>query len=100
MFVVGNLLEALATILDNVLRIYSVVIVIGVLVSWVSPDPFNPIVQFLRAITQPLFEWIRKRLPFVAIGMMDLSPLAALLLIQLLQMVVIRSLFDLGLRLR
>ena len=100
MFVVGNLVQAIAMVLDKVLSLYSIVIMISVLISWVSPDPFNPIVQFLRSVTEPFFGWIRSHLPFAVIGMLDLSPLVALLFIQLIQMAVVRSLFELGLRLR
>ena len=100
MFVMGNVVQAIATILDNVLRLYSLVLLVAVLLSWVNPDPFNPIVQFLRAVTEPLFGWIRKHLPFAMVGMFDLSPLIAFFLIQLLQLVVVRSLFEFGMRLR
>lgn len=100
MFVLGNLCQAIATILDKVLWLYSIVIMIAVLVTWVSADPFNPVVQFLRSVTEPVFAWIRRRLPFVVVGMIDLSPLLALLLIQVLQMVVVRSLFELAFRFR
>jgi YggT family protein len=100
MFVIGNLFHAVATILDKVLWLYSLVIIVAVLVSWVSPDPFNPIVQVLRSATEPLFAWVRRRLPFAVMGMLDLSPLIVLIGIQLLQMVVVRSLLDIGLRLR
>lgn len=94
------MLEAVAAILDKVLWIYSIIVMISVLISWISPDPFNPIVQFLRSVTEPVFELIRKRLPFVVMGPLDLSPVAAFLAIQLLQMIVVRSLFDIALRLR
>ena len=100
MFVLGNLCHAAASILDKVLSLYSIVIMVAVLVSWVRPDPFNPVVQFLRSVTEPLFDVVRRRLPFVVIGMVDLSPIAVLLLIQLLQMVLVKSLFDLAFRLQ
>ena len=100
MFVLGNLCQAVATILDKVLWAYNVVIMVTVLISWVSPDPFNPIVQFLRSITDPLFGWVRRHLPFAVVGMVDLSPVIVLVAIQLLQRVVVRSLFDLGFHLR
>ena len=100
MFVLGNLCQAIAAILGKVLWLYSVVIMIAVLISLVSPDPFNPIVQFLRSVTEPLFAWVRRRIPFAVVGMIDLSPIVVLLIIQLLQMVVIRSLFEFGVRLR
>ena len=100
MFVLGNLCQAVAVILDKVLWLYSIVIMIAVLISWVSPDPFNPVVQFLRSVTEPIFAWVRHRLPFAMVGMIDLSPIIVLLLIQLVQMVVVRSLYDLAFRLR
>ncbi len=100
MFVIGNLCQAIATILDKVLWLYSIVIMVAVLISWVSPDPFNPVVRFLRSVTDPLFAWVRRHLPFAMVGMIDLSPIIVLVTIQLLQMVVVRSLFELGARLR
>ncbi len=99
MFVIGNLCQAIATILDKTLWLYSLVVMIAVLISWVSPDPFSPVVQFLRSVTEPVFAWVRKRIPFAVIGMIDLSPLVVLVIIQLLQMVVVRSLFEYGFRL-
>ena len=100
MFVIGNLLQGLALVLGKVLWLYSIVVMIAVLISWVSPDPFNPIVQFLRSVTEPVFDWVRRHLPFTVIGMIDLSPLVVFFLIQLCHVVVVRSLLDLGLRLR
>ncbi|PIQ83322.1 MAG: hypothetical protein COV75_08150, partial [Candidatus Omnitrophica bacterium CG11_big_fil_rev_8_21_14_0_20_63_9] len=73
MFVIGNLVQAIAIILDKTLWVYNLVILVSVLMSWVNPDPFNPIVQFLRAITEPVFGWIRRRMPFTMVGMIDLS---------------------------
>ena len=100
MIVLGNLLRAIAMILSQLLRIYSFVILIAVLISWVSPDPFNPVVRFLRSATEPVFGWVRRHLPFAVVGMIDLSPLIVFFLIRLCQVVVVRSLLDLGLRLR
>ena len=100
MFVLGNFCQAIAAILDKTLWLYSLVVMIAVLMSWVSPDPFNPIVQFLRSVTEPVFAWVRRRVPFAVVGMLDLSPLIVLVCIQLLQMVVARSLYEYGLRLR
>ena len=100
MIVLGNLLQAIAMILSQLLRIYGIVVMIAVLISWVSPDPFNPVVRFLRSVTEPVFAWIRRHLPFAVVGMIDLSPIILLVLIQLLQMVVVQSLFDYAYRLR
>jgi len=100
MFIVGNLLTAFATILDKVLWLYNLVVIIAVLIQWVNPDPFNPIVQVLRAMTEPVFNWVRRHLPFTTVGMFDLSPVVVLLIIWFLQMFCVRSLLDLAVRLR
>ena len=100
MIVLGNLLQAVATILSQVLRLYSLVIMIAVLITWVRPDPLHPVVQFLRAATEPLFDWVRRHLPFAVIGMIDLSPIIVIIGIQLIQMVLVQSLFDYAYRLR
>ena len=100
MIVLGNLLRAIAVIFSQVLRIYTWVIFIAILLSWVSPDPFNPVVRFLRSATEPVFGWVRRHLPFAQVGMIDLSPIVVLILIQLIQMVLIQSLFDYAARMR
>ncbi len=100
MFIIGNLIEAVAVILDKVLWIYNIVIMIAAILSWVSPDPFNPLVQMLRAATQPIFDWIRRRLPFAVVGMLDLSPMILLLILWFARMFLVKSLLDLSLHLR
>jgi YggT family protein len=100
MFILGNLFEALAVILDKALWLYSLVVFIAVMISWVSPDPFNPVVQFLRSVTQPAFDWIRRRVPFAVIGMLDLSPMILLLVLWFARQFLVKSLFDLAFHLR
>lgn len=98
MFVLGNLLSAIAQVLNVLLTLYTWVLIIRVLISWVSPDPFNPIVQFLTQVTDPVLAPLRRIIP--PIGMFDLSPLVAILAVQALQHFVVRTLLDLSLRLR
>ncbi len=100
MFVIGNLIRAVAVILDKVLQLYTFILIIAVLISWVSPDPFNPIVRFLRMATEPVFDWVRRRLPFTMVGMLDLSPIIVFLFIWFLRVFLVSTLFDLSLRLR
>jgi YggT family protein len=100
MFVIGNLLQAVAVILGRALQIYYWIILIAVIISWVRPDPFNPIVSLLRAMTEPFFDWIRRKLPFAVVGGMDLSPLIAFFIIVFAQEFLVRTLFDLSVRLR
>ncbi len=72
MFVLANLLNAFAQILHYVLNIYMWIIIIRALLSWVNPDPYNPIVRFLYQVTEPVLDQVRKRLPYI--GGIDISP--------------------------
>lgn len=96
MFVAGNVLQAMAVILDYVLWLYMWVIIARALISWVNPDPWNPIVQFLQRVTEPVLYPIRRRMGF-AMGI-DLSPILALLVIIFLQVALVQSLKDLAFR--
>ncbi len=64
MFIFGNLFQAVAYILDTVLTIYMYIIIASAVLSWVNPDPYNPIVRFLYSVTEPVLGPIRRRLPF------------------------------------
>jgi YggT family protein len=98
MFVAGNALQGLARVLELVLTLYTWIIIARALVSWVNPDPWNPIVQFLERATEPVLAPIRRRLG----GQMgvDLSPLLAILIIMFLQYAVVASLYEVAVQLR
>ena len=87
----GYFLVALAKVIDTVLFIYMWIIIIRAVLSWVSPDPYNPIVRFIHNVTEPVLFQIRRRLP-VSFGGIDLSPVMVLLVIIFLQTFVVRSL--------
>ena len=87
---------AVAMVLNHLLTIYWWIVLIAVLLTWVNPDPYNPIVRFLRGVTEPVFYQIRRRLPFVVISGIDLSPIVVLLLIEVLRMVLVVPLVQLG----
>jgi YggT family protein len=97
MFIFGNLLQALAVVADYVLWIYMWVIIARALISWVNPDPWNPIVRFLDKATEPVLYPIRRRLGW-RMGV-DISPIIAILIIIFLQVALIQTLRDLALRL-
>jgi YggT family protein len=78
MSVIGNLLIAVAKMLDIALSIYMWVIIIAALISWVNPDPYNPIVRFLYRATEPVLRPIRRILG-TALGGIDVSPIIAIL---------------------
>lgn len=79
----SGILGSLGQIVNLALELYSWLIIIRVLISWVNPDPYNPVVQFLVRATEPVLYPIRRRLP--SLGGLDLSPIVVLLLIFLLQ---------------
>ena len=96
MFVAGNALSGVATILDYVLWLYMWVIIARALLSWVNPDPWNPIVQFLGRATEPVLGPIRR---WVGLRMgMDLSPMIAILIIYFLQIAVVQSIKEFAMR--
>jgi YggT family protein len=97
MFVARNLIEALATIVDYGLWAYMWAFILRAVLSWVSPDPYNPIVRALYAVTEPVLSRLRRKLPLFA-GSIDFAPLVAVLAIVFLQRFVVRTLFDLAVR--
>ncbi|MDD3905301.1 MAG: YggT family protein [Candidatus Omnitrophica bacterium] len=98
MFAIGNMLYAVATILDYVLTIANWLIIIRALISWVNPDPYNMIVQFLNKATEPLLAPFRRLIPAYTIGL-DISPIFALIFIWFLKLFLIRTLFGMAVRL-
>jgi YggT family protein len=98
-FVVGNLLETAAALLHLVLNIYIWILIARAILSWVSPDPYNPIVRFLYRVTEPALRPIRNLLPLQGLGL-DLSPMILLLVIYVLDSFLVSTLRDLAASLR
>jgi YggT family protein len=96
-FLIANFLEALAGILDIVLNLYMWVIIVRALISWVNPDPYNPIVQMLYRITDPVLNRIRRLIPAYSVGI-DISPIIVILAIMFLRGFLVQSLFELARR--
>jgi len=95
MFILANFFEAIAVILNYALTFYMWIVIAGAVLSWVSPDPYNPIVRFINMATEPVFYQIRKRLP-VNFGGLDISPIIVILAIIFLQTFVVNSLHGLS----
>ena len=98
MFIFANFLKALASIVDIALSLYMWVIVARAIVSWVNPDPYNPIVVFLRRSTDPVLQPIRRKLPVSGMGI-DFSPIILILGIIFLQKFLVDTLYQMALRL-
>ncbi len=90
-----NIIMGIARVLDIVLEIYMWIIIVRALISWVNPDPHNPIVQFLQRSTEPVLRPLRKLVPPWKLGI-DLSPLVAILVIMFLQVALVRTLYRIG----
>jgi YggT family protein len=95
MFIFGNFLAALASVLNMLLSIYMWILIIRALISWVNPDPYNPIVRFLHAVTDPLLYRVRRFLP-LSFGGIDFSPIVVIVAIIFLQAFLVQSLLDLS----
>lgn len=91
MYVFANLLSAVAEVLSIALNLYMWIIIIRALLSWVNPDPYNPIVNILYRITEPVMSEVRKRLPVANMGI-DLSPIVIFLIIVFLQSFLVTTL--------
>jgi YggT family protein len=99
MFIFGNLLRAVAYILDIVLTIYMWIVIIAALMSWVNPDPYNPIVKFLRGVTEPVFSRVRKIIGF-RLGIIDISPMIVILAIIFVKYFIVTSLIEIAYKLK
>ena len=97
---ISNFLVAVTHVLDVLMTILYWLILIRALISWVSPDPYNPIVQFLYKTTEPILYPIRKILPFSLRFGIDISPIIAFLAIMFLKSFLVNTLLDLAMRLK
>lgn len=92
MFVIQNVLMAVVSVLSTLLNLYFWVVIVAAVITWVRPDPYNPIVRALRMMTEPAFYYVRKWMPFTYRAGLDFSPVVVLLVIQLVDQIVVRSL--------
>ena len=96
MFVFNQFIVALARLIDLVLVAYMWLIIARALISWVNPDPYNPIVRFLYTVTDPVLYRLRRALPFLYTSGVDLSPIVIVVGIYFLQSFLVQSLYDLA----
>ena len=99
MLIFGNLLIAVAEIINMLLNIYYWVVIIAALISWVNPDPYNPVVRFLRAVTEPVFRPIRRLIGY-RLGPVDISPIIVILGIFFVQRFLIRTVLEIGYKIK
>jgi YggT family protein len=99
MFVVGNLVDSLAYVIEYVLQIYSWIVIARVVISWVNADPYNPIVRAIYNVTEPVLYRIRRTIPVFA-GGIDFSPIVVFIGIMFLQSFLVRTLHQLAFRMQ
>lgn len=99
MIIFSNTLSALAMVLGYLLNIYFWIVVVAALITWVNPNPYNPIVRGLRMLTEPVFYRVRKWLPFTYAAGIDFSPVVVLIAIELANRIVVKSLAQYAARL-
>jgi YggT family protein len=99
MFILGNFIDSIARLVDVIITMMYWMIIVRALISWVNPDPFNQIVQFLQRVTDPILNPIRRSLK-MQFWVVDISPVIAILLLLFVQSFLVQTLKDLATRLR
>jgi len=94
MYIIGYFLQAFAAVLSIALNIALIAIVARAILSWVSPDPYNPIVRIINQISEPILYPVRRRVPYFS-GI-DLSPIVALMIIYFLDIFLVQTLHRMG----
>ncbi|MDL2285179.1 YggT family protein [Desulfovibrio sp. OttesenSCG-928-F07] len=94
MILIANILIGLTKILSSLITLYTIVVVVAALISWVNPDPYNPIVRTLRALTEPVMYRLRRRFSFLYISGIDFTPLAVIFILQFIDIAVLHSVLE------
>ena len=91
MYAWTNLIVFIANVLEGLLTMYFWIVIIAAVLTWIEPNPYNPIVRFLYGVTEPVFDWVREHLP-VIFGGIDLSPIIVIIAIEFLQQYLVPTL--------
>ena len=89
---ISAFIYALVNVVHTIINIYIWIVIIAALVSWVRPDPYNPIVQTLYKLTEPVYAWIRRYIPTL-VGGVDLAPLIVIIALQFIDVFLMRLVF-------
>lgn len=99
MLIFANLLLTVAEIVNMLLNVYYWIVIVAALISWVNPDPYNPVVRFLRTVTEPIFRPIRRLIGY-RLGPIDISPIVVILAILFIQKFLVRSVIEIGYKIK
>ncbi len=93
--ILSTLLEAIASILHTAITVYIWIVIIAALITWIRPDPYNPIVQTLYRLTEPVYAYIRRYIPTVFWGV-DLAPVIVILALQFIDLFLVKLLIKMA----
>lgn len=97
----GTFVIATAKVISMIINLYTFIILGAVIISWVQPDPYNPIVRFLHSATEPVFARVRKLLPAALFKTgMDFTPIIVLIALVFIETLLVGTLMDIGAQLR
>ena len=85
---IDGIVSGLGGIVHSLLTVYIWIVIIGALLTWVRPDPYNPIVQIIYRLTEPAYRLVRRIMPTVFNGL-DLAPLIIIILLQVLDVILV-----------
>jgi YggT family protein len=97
-FILANLVIGVGQALHYIINIYIFIVVARAIISWVNPDPYNPIVRFLYIATEPVLRYVRRLMPIVS-GI-DFSPIIVMIALFFIDQVLVQSIIDYGIRLK
>jgi len=83
-----GIISGLGGIVHSLLTVYTWVVIIGALLTWVRPDPYNPIVQIIYRLTEPAYRAVRRVMPTVFNGL-DLAPIILIVLLNVLDVILV-----------
>ena len=83
MLILTSFFLALIRLINLVLTLYMYIVIARALISWVNPDPYNPVVRFLRQVTDPVLDRMRRFIP--PMGGLDLTPMILILIVVFVQ---------------
>ncbi|MCL4431341.1 MAG: YggT family protein [Epsilonproteobacteria bacterium] len=86
-----GIISGLGGIVHSLLTVYIWIVIIGALLTWVRPDPYNPIVQIIYRLTEPAYRLVRRMMPTVFNGL-DLAPLIIIILLQVIDVILVNIL--------
>jgi YggT family protein len=85
---IDGIVSGLGGIVHSLLTVYIWILIIGALLSWVRPDPYNPIVQIIYRLTEPAYKLIRRMMPTVFNGL-DLAPIILIILLNVIDVILV-----------